>query len=170
VSKTTIPQPDTTPVGASESERSNRPAVEMLELDRPECLRLLAATGVGRIVVSVTEWDHPVIRPVNYVFDEPSQSVLIRSALGSKLHALLRSAKAAFEVDGIDPAGRVGWSVIIVGVCEEITDTTELRRIEGLGLEPWAPGHKGHWIRIRANTISGRRIAPTADKPSGHRA
>jgi uncharacterized protein len=137
----------------------------MLELDRPECLRLLAATGVGRIVVSVTEWDHPVIRPVNYVFDEPSQSVLIRSALGSKLHALLRSAKAAFEIDGIDRAGRVGWSVIIVGVCEEITNPTELRRIEGLGLEPWAPGHKGTWIRIRANTISGRRIALTADKP-----
>jgi nitroimidazol reductase NimA-like FMN-containing flavoprotein (pyridoxamine 5'-phosphate oxidase superfamily) len=142
----------------------------MLELDRPECLRLLAATGVGRIVVSVAEWDHPVIRPVNYVFDEPSQSVLIRSALGSKLHALLRSAKAAFEIDGIDPAGRVGWSVIIVGVCEEITNTADLRRIEGLGLEPWAPGHKGHWIRIRANTVTGRRIALTADKRSGHRA
>ncbi|MDQ6818516.1 MAG: pyridoxamine 5'-phosphate oxidase family protein [Actinomycetota bacterium] len=137
----------------------------MLELDQPECLRLLAATDVGRIVVSVTEWDHPVIRPVNYVFDEPSQSVLIRAALGSKLHALLRSAKAAFEIDGIDPAGRTGWSVIVLGVCQEITNTTELRRIEGLGLDPWAPGHKGHWIRIRANTVTGRRIALTADKP-----
>src|ERR1700730_764201 len=164
----TVTQPDSTSVGASESERSSRPASEMLELDRSECLRLLAATGVGRIVVSVTEWDHPVIRPVNYVFDEPSQSVLIRTARGSKLHALLRSAKAAFEIDGIDPAGRVGWSVIIVGVCEEITNTAELRRIEALGLEPWAPGHKGHWIRVRANTVSGRRLALTARKPPGH--
>lgn len=142
----------------------------MLELVRSECLRLIAVTGIGRIVVSVTEWDHPLIRPVNYIFDEPSQSVLIHSAPGSKLHALLRSAKAAFEIDGIDPAGRGGWSVIIVGVCEEITDTTELRRIEGLGLEPWAPGHKGHWIRVRANTVTGRRVALTADKPPGHRA
>jgi nitroimidazol reductase NimA-like FMN-containing flavoprotein (pyridoxamine 5'-phosphate oxidase superfamily) len=131
----------------------------MLVLGRSECLRLLSATGIGRVAVSVTEWDHPVIRPVNYVFDEPSQSVLIRSALGAKLHALLRSAKAAFEIDGTDPAGRIGWSVIIVGVTEEITDPAELRRIEELGLEPWAPGHKGHWIRIRANTVSGRRIA-----------
>jgi nitroimidazol reductase NimA-like FMN-containing flavoprotein (pyridoxamine 5'-phosphate oxidase superfamily) len=143
------------------AEQSTHPATEMLELERPECLRLLAATGVGRIVVSVAEWDQPVIRPVNYVFDESSQSVLIRSGLGSKLHALLRSAKAAFEIDGIDPAGHVGWSVIIVGVTEEITHPAELRRIEGLGLEPWAPGHKGHWIRIRANTVSGRRIAPS---------
>jgi uncharacterized protein len=121
-------------------------------------------------VVSVTEWDHPVIRPVNYVFDEPSQSVLIRSALDSKLHALLRSARAAFEIDGTDPEGRVGWSVIIVGVSEEITNPAELRRIERLGLEPWAPGHKGHWIRIRANTVSGRRIALVNDKEPGYRA
>jgi nitroimidazol reductase NimA-like FMN-containing flavoprotein (pyridoxamine 5'-phosphate oxidase superfamily) len=133
----------------------------MLELDRPECLRLLAATSIGRIAVSVTEWDHPVIRPVNYVFDESSQCVLLRSALGSKLHALLRSARAAFEIDGIDHAGDLGWSVIIVGVCEEITDACELRRIEGLGLEPFAPGHKGHWVRIRANVVSGRRIVMT---------
>jgi uncharacterized protein len=131
---------------------------EMLELDRPECLQLLAATSVGRIAVSVTGWEHPVIRPVNYVFDEPSQSILIRSALGSKLQAVLQSAKAAFEIDGIDSEGRVGWSVVILGVCEEITDTAQLRRIAALGLEPWAPGHKGHWIRIRANAVSGREI------------
>jgi nitroimidazol reductase NimA-like FMN-containing flavoprotein (pyridoxamine 5'-phosphate oxidase superfamily) len=136
----------------------------MLYLDRPDCLRLLAATDVGRIAVSVTEWDHPVIRPVNYVFDTPSQSVLIRTASGSKLHAVLRSATAAFEIDGIDPDGRVGWSVIIVGVSEEITNPAELRRIEGLGLEPWAPGRKCHWIRIRSNVVSGRRIAAVSER------
>jgi nitroimidazol reductase NimA-like FMN-containing flavoprotein (pyridoxamine 5'-phosphate oxidase superfamily) len=176
MTETTNTQPNGAANGAVESERPTRPPTEMLELDRPECLRLLSATGIGRIAVSVTDWDHPVIRPVNYVFDEPSQSVLIRSALGSKLHALLRSAKAAFEIDGTDPGGRVGWSVIIVGVTEEITGPAELRRIERLGLEPWAPGHKGHWMRIRANTVSGRRIALMADKhpatersqPPGH--
>jgi len=100
----------------------------MLELTRPECLRLLAATGFGRIVISVPDWDHPIIRPVNYVFDEPSQSVLIRS------------------------------SVIISGVADEITNAAELRRVEQLDLEPLAPGHKGRWICIRTNTVSGRRI------------
>jgi nitroimidazol reductase NimA-like FMN-containing flavoprotein (pyridoxamine 5'-phosphate oxidase superfamily) len=162
VSTTTNPHRNGTLTGAAQSEPSTPAATEMLELARPECLRLLAATSIGRIAVSVTEWDHPVIRPVNYVFDEPSQCVLLRSALGSKLHALLRSARAAFEIDGIDHAGGVGWSVIIVGVCEEITDAGELRRIEGLGLEPFAPGHKGHWVRIRANVVSGRRIVTAA--------
>jgi len=170
VSETTTTVRGRSPTSTTESSDSTRPAVEMLDLDRPECLRLLAANGIGRVVVSVADWDTPVIRPVNYVFDQSSQSVLIRSALGSKLYALLRSAKAAFEIDGTDSGGRVGWSVIIKGVSEEITNPAELRRIEGLGLEPWAPGHKGHWIRIRSNTVSGRRIAVVADHEPGARA
>jgi nitroimidazol reductase NimA-like FMN-containing flavoprotein (pyridoxamine 5'-phosphate oxidase superfamily) len=135
----------------------------MVDLDRSECLRLLAATEIGRVAVSVTDWPQPMIRPVSYIFDEASQSVLIRSAPGSKLHALLRSSKAAFEIDGTDPARRIGWSVIILGVSEEITNPAELGRIGALGLDPWAPGHKGHWIRIRANTISGRRIRSVSE-------
>jgi uncharacterized protein len=162
MSETTHPQPNGTLAGAAESEQSTRPRTEMLALARPECLRLLATTSIGRVVVSVPGSDHPMIRPVNYLFDESSQSVLLRSALGSKLHALLRCARAAFEIDGIDHAGDVGWSVIITGVCEEITATGELRRVEALGLEPWAPGTKGHWIRIRANVVSGRRIVTAA--------
>lgn len=140
-------------------------ATEMLELNRAECLALLAVTAVGRIAISVTGWDQPMLRPVNYVFDESTQSVVIRSGAGSKWYALLRSSRAAFEIDGTDPAERVGWSVIILGVAEEITDPAELRRIETLGLDPWAPGHKDSWFRIRANTVSGRRIA--AVSPAG---
>jgi uncharacterized protein len=145
-----------------------RPATEMVELPRPECLRRLTATAFGRLVVSVTGWDHPVIRPVNCVFDDSSQCVLLRSARGSKLHALSRSAKAAFEIDGIDPTGHVGWSVMLFGVCEEVTDPGELQRIDALGLEPWAPGHKGHWIRIRSTTVSGREIVIAAPPVPAH--
>lgn len=164
MSGTIHPRPASTLAGAVESEPSTRPGSEMLELARPECLRLLVTTSIGRIVVSVPGWDYPVIRPVNYLFDESSQSVLFRSALGSKLHALLRSARAAFEIDGIDDAHDVGWSVIITGVCEEITDAAELRRAKAFGLQPWAPGPKGHWIRIRANVISGRRIVTAGSR------
>ena len=53
--------------------------------------------------------------------------------------------------------------MIVVGVAKEIIDAAELRRIEGLGLEPWPPGRKGHWIRIRTNIVSGRRIALITD-------
>jgi len=68
---------------------------ELVELDRDECLRLLASTEVGRLAVNVPGWP-PVIRPATYVFDERTRSVVFRSARGSKLTALLLSDRATF--------------------------------------------------------------------------
>jgi uncharacterized protein len=127
------------------------------ELDRDECRRLLSATNLGRLAVNAQGWP-PVIRPVNYVFDQSSQSVVFRSARGSKFTALVLSGQAAFEIDSIDPDGRIGWSVIVNGVAEEITSAADVQRLEQLGLRPMAPGDKPHWIRIRSTVVSGRRI------------
>lgn len=138
------------------------PSSELVLLPRDECLRLLGSHTFGRLAVAM---DTPIIRPINYVFDERSQSVVFRTADGSKLHALLLSANAAFEIDGIDPGSRTGWSVIIVGMAEEITSPSEVRRLDRLGVEHWAPGRKPHWMRIRAWTVSGRRIVLAA-KPT----
>lgn len=114
-----------------------------------------ASGGVGRIAVSVSP---PIIRPVNYAFDERTQSVVFRSASGSQLREGLSTGTAAFEIDGTDPVERTGWSVIIVGEAEEVTDPAEIDRLEGFELEPWAPGPRTHWMRIRATSASGRRI------------
>jgi uncharacterized protein len=138
----------------------------MLELSREECLALLASNSFGRLAVSMGE-GAPVIRPVNYVFDKPSQSVLFRTGLGSKFHALLRAKDAAFEIDGIDEDSGTGWSVIIHGVTDEVTNANDVRRLDSLALEPWAPADKPHWMHIRAWTVSGRRISlATGRKPS----
>src|SRR5213082_3406203 len=126
------PDPATHP--HDEVATSERPA--MLELDRQECLRLLASSQFGRVAV-VLGGSLPVIRPLNYIFDERSQSVVFRTAIGSKLHALLRSKEAAFEVDHIDGSSRTGWSVVIVGRTEEVTDPGAVRRLAVLGLDVW---------------------------------
>jgi nitroimidazol reductase NimA-like FMN-containing flavoprotein (pyridoxamine 5'-phosphate oxidase superfamily) len=136
---------------------SGEPATKLVELDRDECLRLLAATSLGRLAVNVEGWP-PVIRPVNYVFDQSSQSIVFRSARGSKFTALVLSAQAAFEIDGVEPNGQTGWSVIVLGVAEELTQAAEVHRLEQLGLRPLAPGAKPHWLRIRSTVLSGRRI------------
>jgi nitroimidazol reductase NimA-like FMN-containing flavoprotein (pyridoxamine 5'-phosphate oxidase superfamily) len=136
-----------------------------LTLSRDECLRLLASCHFGRLAVSMD--GPPLIRPVNYVFDKRSNSVVFRTASGSKFHALLRAAQAAFEIDGIDEISRTGWSVIMHGVTDEVTDPREIQRLEALGLEPWASGPKRHWMHIRAWTVSGRRVAlPDGALPS----
>jgi nitroimidazol reductase NimA-like FMN-containing flavoprotein (pyridoxamine 5'-phosphate oxidase superfamily) len=130
---------------------------EIYELERDECLQLLARGSFGRLAID-TGRDTPAIRPVNYLFDGPSQSVVIRTARGSKLHWLLRARTAAFEIDGVDPAQRTGWSVIVAGRADEIAHPSELRRLEQAGLDSWAPDPKPLWFRIRATRVSGRRI------------
>lgn len=128
----------------------------MQELSREDCLELLASHHFGRLAVVVN--GAPAIRPVNYVFDRPSQSVVFRSGRGSKFQALLNAAEASFEIDGIDETARTGWSVIVQGVTAAVTFPTDIRRLDALGLRPWAPGRKPHWVHIRARTVSGRRI------------
>ena len=133
-------------------------------LNRQECLELLGVSRFGRLAVSIPG-KPPVIRPVHYVFDQPSQSVVIRSIRGSKLGALLRHQQAAFEIDGIDETGTTGWSVIITGGTEEITGRAEIERLLASGLESWAPGDSHTLVRIRAFTVTGRRVT-RASSPS----
>lgn len=127
----------------------------LVELTRPQCLGLLRTRTLGRVVVVGSD-GAPVVRPVSYAFDEASQSVVFRTAPGSKLYSLLRAGRATFEVDDIDETARRGWSVIIVGVAEEIAPPRELRPAGAL---PWSDGERTHWLRIRAGTVSGRQIA-----------
>lgn len=142
-----------------------RPGGEILKLTREECFELLAAHRFGRLAVS---GDHaaPVIRPVNYRFDRASGSLLFEMAEGSKLHALLRAAQATFEIDGHDEATATGWSVIVTGHAEEVTRAQELRKL--LASEPvaWAAITRPRWMRIRARTVTGRRLVQYPPAPS----
>jgi uncharacterized protein len=140
---------------------SGDPAAEMLTLERDECLALLAATNFGRIVVATGEGP-PAVRPVNYTFDSASQSVVFRTVRGSKFQALVQAAEAAFEIDGTDPEAHTGWSMIVSGVTEEITSRAELERLAQSVVPSWAPSEKPFWMRLRAYTVSGRRIGPAS--------
>jgi nitroimidazol reductase NimA-like FMN-containing flavoprotein (pyridoxamine 5'-phosphate oxidase superfamily) len=137
----------------------------LVGLDREECLRLVASASLGRVAVNVPDRP-PLIRPVNFIFDEPSKSIAFRSAHGAKLHALTHAQRAAFEVDGEDPTGRHAWSVIVIGPIEEVTSAAETDRLDRSALRPWLPlDAVPYWLRIRTTTISGRRLGlaqPTA--------
>jgi hypothetical protein len=54
------------------------------------------------------------------------------------------------------------------GVADEVTDPDEIRRLDGLDLESWAPGEKSHWMRIRALNVSGRRIVLPPEEVIGY--
>ncbi len=68
----------------------------------------------------------------------------------------------AFECDGVDGRYHTGWSVLVLAQAEEITDPTETARLERLPLAPWCEGTKSVWLRLRPQSITGRRIPPHA--------
>jgi nitroimidazol reductase NimA-like FMN-containing flavoprotein (pyridoxamine 5'-phosphate oxidase superfamily) len=129
--------------------------VRWQELSKDECFRLLAGQHLGRLVL--VDDRGPIALPVNFVVDQ--HTVLFRTDEGTKLDVAGRGARVAFEVDGVDEAARTGWSVLVRGEAVEVTDPAELARVRRLPLYPWAPGGKGHYVRILPTLLTGRRIA-----------
>jgi len=48
----------------------------------------------------------------------------------------------------------------VVGLSQEVTGAAETARLEGLGLETWAPGTRDHFIRVTPEIVTGRRLRP----------
>ena len=123
-----------------------------------ECYRLLATHEIGRIGVNAEHY--PLILPVNYAVD--GTTLVIRTHAGTILQAA-EHANVTFEVDEIDRATRSGWSVLVRGQAEEVGPEHRaelIARTKETGVEPWAPGEHGHWVRLIVHDVSGRRIVP----------
>jgi nitroimidazol reductase NimA-like FMN-containing flavoprotein (pyridoxamine 5'-phosphate oxidase superfamily) len=123
-------------------------------MEEAECLELLASCHVGRVAVSIGAV--PAVFPVNYALMDGC--IVFRTGAGTKLDAALRNAVVAFEVDDVDPLYHGGWSVLVVGLADEVRDPVSLRRAQALPLAPWAPGERQHVVVLRPEFVSGRRI------------
>ena len=135
----------------------NGPELRVINAD--DCHRLFATQQIGRLGVNAEHY--PLIFPVNYALDRAGV-IVIRTNAGTKL-AAASYANVTFEVDEIDQWTRSGWSVLVRGLAEEVTSeygTELIERTKASGVEPWAPGDRGHWMRIIPQEISGRRIVP----------
>ena len=133
---------------------------ELVELSRQECLELLAAGPVGRVIF--TDRAMPAAQPVNYLLD--GEEIIFRTANGSKLAAATRHAVVGFQVDEIDPRARTGWSVLGVGEANEVVHPDRLAELADLLVDPWVENHDAHTISISLQVLTGRRLqrpAPT---------
>lgn len=124
-------------------------------LGREDCIALMGSVSLGRVVF--TDRALPAIQPVNFVLD--GDDVIIATSQGSKLAAATRGAVVAFETDAFGAAMQAGgWSVTMVGQAQTVRDIAEIERLSRLPLCSWAPGRRDHFIRIRGDFVSGRRI------------
>lgn len=127
---------------------------ELEHLDEQVCRRLVERHHFGR--VAINDADGPMVLPVNYtVVDD---TIVFRSGAGTKLAAAAQHPPATFQIDDVDEARRLGWSVVVRGHLEEVTDPDELARLRGSVIEPFAPGERAHFLRISSGAVSGRRI------------
>ena len=125
----------------------------ILTLPEDECWSLLRNHDLGRLAIVID--GRPQIFPVNYASTE--HTVVIRTQPGAKLKHGPGSA-ACFEIDEFDQHGSMAWSVMVVGVLEDITDATDerSRRLRRLAVQPVAPGSRLHWLALKAEEVSGR--------------
>jgi hypothetical protein len=70
--------------------------------------------------------------------------------------------RVAFEIDGSDEAQRSGWSVVVQGVGNDITDTVDglSEELRDLPVDHWVPGERTRWVRIIPERVTGRRVRP----------
>jgi nitroimidazol reductase NimA-like FMN-containing flavoprotein (pyridoxamine 5'-phosphate oxidase superfamily) len=132
---------------------ANRRQIEVLT--REGCEDLLSRAEIGRVVL--TEQAMPTALPVNFAFD--GHDIIFRSDVGSKLAAAENGTVVAFEVDEFEPALRVGWSVVATGIATTITDPVDLEHVTSLGIGTWVDSSDAHYVRVRPEFMSGRRIS-----------
>ena len=123
-------------------------------LDRAECLRLLGTATLGRIGISSGAL--PVILPVNFRLVD--DTIVFRTASGTKLDAATRGAVVAFEVDAMDPFEHTGWSVMVTGVASRVTDPAALAAVHRERVARWAPFGDDCVVAVSTDIVSGRRI------------
>lgn len=137
-------------------------AVESRELERDECLRLIAKGVVGRVVF--TDAALPAVQPVRYLLD--SERVIFCASNGSKL-AVARHAVVAFQVDEIDPQTGTGWSVVGVGQTYQLSNRDRAELGEGQPAA-WACAPADRIIAIPMHHLTGRRLSLNGGDTKGN--
>jgi transcriptional regulator with XRE-family HTH domain len=128
------------------------------DLTEDECLALIAPGGVGRFLF-VQAGRGPVALPVNFKMD--GDDVVFRTSHDSVSTEGVHQQPVSFDVDHLDEALGEGWSVLLTGTAEAVTDAGELRRAEALDIRPWAGGDRDNFVRLVPTQITGRRIRVT---------
>ncbi|WP_110240323.1 pyridoxamine 5'-phosphate oxidase family protein [Nocardioides gilvus] len=126
-----------------ESTRSLTPA---------ECWELLRSKEFGRLAFHLAEEVH--LTPINYAVDH--ETLLFRTAEGSKLLAVVMNDDVAFEIDEYDD--RSARSVIVKGRARLLPED-EAHRAENVPLRPWVDQeHKYNVVEIVPTKVSGRQF------------
>jgi len=122
------------------------------ELTEAECWQRLAERSVGRI--AYVERGGPVVLPLNYVARDGR--IWVQTASYNQLAIHLPGQQAAFEIDDVDDRTRTGWSVLVRGRAEHVTDTEHAVPPGSPALAPWPDGTRSMVFCLTPDEVTGR--------------
>jgi uncharacterized protein len=140
---------------------SGETTCSLTKLDRDECLELLGGARIARVVLSAN--GIPVALPVNFAVLDGD--VVFAIDRGEVFDAAVQEAVFSVEVDDVDPIYHTGWSVLVTGVAEMLTEAQDIAQARQLPVQPWAPGPHRFFVRVRSTVVTGRRIAWGSSSP-----
>ncbi|CAM3301959.1 pyridoxamine 5'-phosphate oxidase family protein [Nocardioides dubius] len=120
-------------------------------LTSEECWQFLREQEFGRLAFHLGEEVH--ITPLNYAVD--GESLLFRTAPGSKLLGIVMNADVAFEIDEFSEAEV--RSVIVRGSAR-LLEEDEAHRADSVPLRSWVGLAKYNVVELVPSEISGRRF------------
>jgi nitroimidazol reductase NimA-like FMN-containing flavoprotein (pyridoxamine 5'-phosphate oxidase superfamily) len=121
-------------------------------LDDQEAWNRLSSVALGRLVTSFG--GQLEIFPVNFVVQ--NDTVLFRTAEGTKLFTTVMNEKVLFEAD--DHTVAEGWSVIVRGTARLLTGAEEIQQADRAGLMPWVPTEKLRYVRVTPTELTARHF------------
>ncbi|MFI1798751.1 helix-turn-helix domain-containing protein [Streptomyces sp. NPDC020379] len=126
----------------------------LMRLAEHECWERLGTHGIGRLGLSTGT--RAVVLPVNFLVD--GHTVVYRTEHGDST-AVAAGTPIAFEADHIDEQLSRGWSVLVAGTAQHVTDPDTVQALmERPGARPWAGGNRDLWIRVVPDEVTGRTI------------
>lgn len=125
----------------------------METLSNRDAVALLASAAVGRVVFTVAAL--PAVVPITFAVH--GDAVVMRTGADTRLASAADGGVLAFEADDVDPVARRGWSVVVTGIAEVVTDPVQRAVIYGL-VEPFAPGANDVAVRLPLTVVTGRRV------------
>lgn len=129
---------------------------DLVELDEDECWELLASVELSRVGIVV---DGRIdVLPVNHTVVDGHVAWL--SGTGTKLGVAAAEEPVALEADDVDGSGKRGWSVVVHGTAQIVTDEDLKQRLYDAETTPWAAAdQRTMWIEVVDPEISGRRVS-----------
>jgi hypothetical protein len=136
-------------------EESRGGTVRLETLSEYECWQLVSGagpSGIARVVWAGT--DGPAVVPVNYAVADGA--LWFQTSFDSRLARECRDQRVLVELDRVEPATHLGWSVVVAGTARCLPASADPGILGDLLV--WPAGEHHALVKVEPDELSGRRL------------